>query len=105
VKVVGFDIVVALIARERKQRPQQAPALDHRMAAWRREVQQAQWKKPTEVKAAYGSADIIGDNRIVFDICGNHYRLIVKFNYVAQVARIRFAGTHGEYDQIDASKV
>ena len=45
------------------------------------------------------------NNRIVFDICGNHYRLIVQFNYVAQVARVCFAGTHEEYDRINANEV
>ena len=68
-------------------------------------MKQAAWGKPTEIKAVYGTADVVGDNRIVFDICGNRYRLIVQFNYIAQVARIRFAGTHAEYDQADATKV
>jgi len=104
-KVVGFDRVAGLIAREKRGRPQRARALERRMAAWRQEVQGARWTKPTEIKAVYGSADIVGDNRVVFDICGNHYRLIVQFNYVAQVARIRFAGTHAEYDRIDATTV
>ena len=49
----------------------------------------------------FGTADVIGDNRIIFDVCGNNYRLVVRFNYVAQVARIRFGGTHEEYDRID----
>jgi mRNA interferase HigB len=104
-KIVGFDIVTALIAREKRQRPQQHRALDRRMAAWRQEVEQARWTKPTEIKAVYGTADVVGSNRIVFDICGNRYRLIVQFNYAAQVARIRFAGTHAEYDDIDATTV
>ena len=104
-KIVGFDIATALISREKRARPQQARALDRRMAAWRQEVQAAHWTKPAEIKAIYGSADVVGNNRVVFNICGNHYRLIVLFNYVAQVARIRFAGTHAEYDRIDATKV
>ncbi len=53
----------------------------------------------------FGTADIVGDNRIVFDICGNSYRLVVQFNYAAQLARIRFAGTHKEYDRIDVKTV
>ena len=104
-KLVGFTIVTTLIARERRERPQQARALDRRIAAWRQEVELAKWTMPTEIKAVYGTADVVGNNRIVFDICGNHYRLIVQFNYVAQVARIRFAGTHAEYDMIDATTV
>ena len=53
----------------------------------------------------FGTADVVGNNRIVFDICGNTYRLVVQFNYVAGVVRIRFAGTHEEYDRIDVTKV
>jgi len=104
-KVVGFDIVTALIAREKRERPQRARALERQMSAWKQEVQQAAWTKPTEVKAVYGTADMVGSNRVVFDVCGNRYRLIVQFNYPAQVARVRFAGTHEEYDAIDATTV
>jgi mRNA interferase HigB len=104
-KIVGLGIIVDLIARERRLRPQQAAALDRRVAAWKSEVQRARWAKPTEIRAVYGTADVVGNNRVVFDICGNRYRLIVQFNYAAQVARVRFAGTHAEYDQIDATTV
>lgn len=104
-KVVAFNIVATLIDREKRERPSQARALERRLSAWKQDVQQAQWPMPTAVRAAYGTADIVGNNRIVFNICGNHYRLIVQFNYAAQVARIRFAGTHEEYDQIDATTV
>ncbi|MBF0372564.1 MAG: type II toxin-antitoxin system HigB family toxin [Alphaproteobacteria bacterium] len=104
-KVVQFEIAASLIAREKRERPQQARALEKRLAAWLQEMRQGRWARPTEIKALYGSADIVGNNRIVFDICGNHYRLIVQFNYAAQVARIRFAGTHAEYDRVDATEV
>ena len=103
--VVGFDLVAALLRREMKLRPRQGRTLDRRMAAWKREVERAAWTKPTEVKAMFGTADIVGDNRIVFDVCGNTYRLVVQFNYAAGVARIRFAGTHDDYDRIDVTKV
>ena len=68
-------------------------------------MQEASWTKPTEVKALFGTADVIGGNRIIFDICGNNYRQVVPFSYVAQVARVRFCGTHAEYDRIDPLKV
>jgi mRNA interferase HigB len=103
--LVGFDLVAALIAREKRLRPQLGRTLDRRIAAWKQEIEAAQWKRPTDVKAMYGTADIVGDNRIVFDICGNNYRLVVKFNYALQVARIRFAGTHEEYDRIDVTEI
>jgi mRNA interferase HigB len=103
--IVGFDLVAALLRREMKLRPRQGRMLDRRIAAWKTEVERAAWTKPTEVKAVFGSADIVGNQRIVFDICGNAYRLVVQFNYVAGVARIRFAGSHEEYDRVDVTKV
>lgn len=103
--LVGFEIATALIARELRLRPRLGRTLDRRVAAWKREIESARWTKPTEVKAVFGSADIVGDNRIVFDICGNNYRLVVKFNYAAGVARLRFAGTHEEYDRIDVTEI
>ena len=103
--IVGFDRVAALIARERRLRPKLGRTLDRRIASWKAEVERAAWRKPTEIKAIYGSADVIGGNRVVFDICGNSYRLVVQINYAAGVVRIRFAGDHGEYDKIDASTV
>jgi mRNA interferase HigB len=103
--LVGFNLITALVSRERRERPQQGRTLDRRIAAWKQEVERALWTKPTDVKATYGTADIVGDNRIVFDICGNSYRLVIQFNYAAQVARVRFAGTHKEYDRIDVRTV
>ena len=103
--IVGFDLVDALLRREKKVRPRQGRTLDRRIAAWKREVEYAAWTKPTEVKAVFGSADIVGNNRMVFDVCGNSYRLVVQFNYELGIARIRFAGTHAEYDRIDVTKV
>ena len=72
-KIVGFDIVNDLLAREKRARPQRFQALDRSMAAWRQEVKNARWSKPMDVKAVYGSADVVGNNRVVFNICGNHY--------------------------------
>jgi mRNA interferase HigB len=105
VRIYGFDIVAALIAREKRRRLRQGIALDRRIAAWKQEVEQGQWRTPAEVKALYGTADLVGGGRIVFDICGNNYRLVVQFDYVIGVARIRFAGDHEEYDKIDARTV
>lgn len=103
--IAGFTIITALIAREKRERPAQGKTLERRIAAWKAEVEEAQWTKPTDVKATFGTADAVGNNRVVFDICGNTYRLIVQFNHEARVARVRFAGTHAEYDQIDATTV
>jgi mRNA interferase HigB len=103
--IVGFDLIAALIARERRLRPAQGKTLDRRIAVWQQEVAQARWRKPTDVKAVFGSADVVGDSRVVFDVCGNSYRLVVQFNYAAGVARIRFAGNQEEYDAIDVRTI
>lgn len=103
--IVGFDLVAALVAREKRERPAQGRTLERRIAAWKQETEAASWAKPTEVKAMFGTADVVGGGRIVFDLCGNSYRLVVQFNYAAGVARIRFAGLHAEYDRIDVTKV
>ncbi len=75
------------------------------LRAWYQEAKQAEWKSPNEVKDQYRSAGIVGNNRIVFNICGNKYRLVVKVNYEAQWIFIRFVGTHKEYDQIDVTTI
>ena len=75
------------------------------LKSWYREVKAADWQSPHDAKAMFGSASVVGDNRIVFNIAGNKYRLVVKFNYPYRVAYIRFIGTHAEYDVIDVEKV
>jgi len=73
--------------------------------AWYREVEQEDWDSPAKVKEKYRSVSIIGDNRAVFNIKGNSYRLVVKINYPYRVVYVRFVGTHAEYDSIDAEEV
>jgi mRNA interferase HigB len=73
--------------------------------AWYYEAKRAQWESPTDVKAQYGSASVIGDNRVVFNIAGNKYRLIVRINYNSKTVFVRFVGTHQEYDKIDAEVI
>jgi len=58
-----------------------------------------------EIKAQYGSASILKGNRIVFNLGGNKYRLVVKINFPAQTVFIRFVGTHKEYDKINAEEI
>ncbi|MBU0674100.1 MAG: type II toxin-antitoxin system HigB family toxin [Proteobacteria bacterium] len=73
--------------------------------AWYAEAKAATWKNPAEIKERFGSASILKDSRVVFNICGNKYRLIVKINYSYSVIYIRFVGTHKEYDAIEAEVV
>ena len=65
----------------------------------------ANWASPKDVKRFFPKASIVGDNRVVFNIAGNSYRLIIKFAYQSRVGFIRFIGTHSEYDKINASKI
>jgi len=81
------------------------PDLEEPLLAWYREVQKEDWDTPAKVKAKYRTASVIGGNRVVFNIKGNDYRLVVKINYPYRVVYIRFVGTHAEYDGIDAEEV
>jgi len=69
---------------------------------WYDTAKKAEWSRPGDVKRQFRNASIIGGNRVVFNIAGNKYRLVVKFNYPYRLGYIRFIGTHRQYDQIDA---
>jgi mRNA interferase HigB len=75
------------------------------LKAWFREASKADWADPSDVKAAYRTASVVGGNRVVFNIAGNKYRLVVKVNYHYRVMYIRFVGTHRQYDTIDVTQV
>lgn len=75
------------------------------MKSWYSEAEKSKWSSPNQIKKEYAKASIIGDSRVVFNICGNKYRLIVKINYVRHGVFIRFIGTHKEYDKINAEKI
>lgn len=75
------------------------------LKAWFDEARQASWQTPNDIKAQYKSASILKDSRVVFNIHGNKYRLIVKINYDFSVIYIRFVGTHKQYNKIDANEV
>lgn len=75
------------------------------LKAWYHEAQKSNWSSPAAIKQFYPRADILPGNRVVFDIKGNTYRLIVKFHYDRGIGYIRFVGTHAEYDKIDATLI
>jgi len=75
------------------------------LEAWYYEVKNANWRSPVEVKEKYGTASIIGGNKVVFNIKGNKYRLVTKVNYGMKTVYIKFIGTHKEYDKIDAEEI
>jgi mRNA interferase HigB len=75
------------------------------LRSWYHDAKRADWKNSNELKEQYRNASIIGNDRIVFNIKGNKYRLIVLIDYEYQVIFIRFIGTHKEYDLIDAKTI
>ena len=81
------------------------PDCEQQLKTWYEETGKATWISPNDIKKDYPSASILKDNRVVFNIKGNHYRLIIKINYDYQMIWIRFIGTHKEYDNIDAQNI
>lgn len=75
------------------------------LEAWFAEASAATWASPAEVKMHYRNASIVGNNRVVFNIKGNSYRLIVAIAYRSQWCFVKFVGTHAQYDKIDATTV
>ena len=73
--------------------------------AWFREAKASSWHSPQEIKDRYRTADFLPGNRVVFNIGGNKYRLVVKIAYVPGTVYIRFVGTHAAYDKIDAETI
>lgn len=78
---------------------------EEQLKSWYKEAEEAVWKGPADIKADYPTASFLKDNRVVFNIKGNTYRLIVKINYAYKIVWIRFIGTHAQYDKIDANNI
>ncbi len=72
------------------------------LEAWHSECLKAQWKTPQEIKAQYRNASILRNSRVVLNIAGNEYRLVVSIDYVRQIVFVKFVGTHAQYDGNDA---
>jgi len=81
------------------------PDAEQGLVAWYAEAKAASWLSPADVKAKYGSASILKGGRVVFNISGNKYRLVVSIKYEVSLVFICFVGTHKEYDKIDAETV
>jgi len=75
------------------------------LLAWHGLTLKADWASPMDVKKDFGNASILHNGRVVFNIAGNKYRLVVKINYPYKVVYIRFIGTHAQYDAIDAQTI
>lgn len=78
---------------------------EQQLKAWFQEASKAEWKHPNDIKKEYPSASIVGSDRIVFNIKGNTYRLIVKVNFDYQMIWIQFIGTHVEYDKVNPKSI
>ena len=75
------------------------------LQAWYAVASRAQWKSPSDIKIAYRNASFTANNRVVFNIKGNDYRLVVLVRYEKGLLFVKFVGTHAQYDKIDASTV
>ena len=75
------------------------------LKSWYREAKQANWLNPADIKEQYRNASILKNNRTVFNIAGNKYRLVVEINYALQIIFIRFVGTHQDYDAVDVETI
>lgn len=81
------------------------PEMEQALKSWFAEAVKAQWSNPADIKTEYRSASILKNNRVVFNICGNKHRLIVRVNYSSKTVFIGFLGSHVDYDKIVAEEV
>lgn len=81
------------------------PSAKTALEVWHADVRKSEWESPEQIKQNYASASFLQDNRVVFNIKGNEYRLIVHIDYKRKIVRIKFIGTHSQYDKINAKEV
>ena len=99
-RVIALSTLKAFWTNAPAYRDAEEPAL-----AWYRQTLAADWSQPADVKAAFGTASILQDGRVVFNLAGNKYRLVVWINYDYRVVYVRFIGTHRQYDKIDVQNI
>ena len=78
---------------------------EEQLKTWYKEALKADWNSPNDIRSEYPKASILKSGRVVFNICGNKYRLIVQINYLRKWVFIRFIGNHSEYNKTDADKI
>ena len=100
VRVIALSTIKAFLDRGASVADAREPLM-----AWFRQVKQADWAKPSDIKRDIRSVSILRDGRAVFNIAGNKYRIVVWINYPYRVVYIRFVGTHRQYDSIDAQNI
>jgi mRNA interferase HigB len=103
VRIIARKTLKQFVERLKSHKDQRAvkSALD----SWFHEAQQADWKGPADVVKSYANASIVGSDRVVFNIKGNDYRLVVAINYHLQITFIKWIGSHADYDEIDVKTV
>jgi mRNA interferase HigB len=81
------------------------PDAEQPLRAWHDKVKKADWKSPADVKRDYRTASFVANNRVIFNVKGNDYRLVTMIEYLRGVVYIRFVGTHREYDKVDVTVI
>jgi mRNA interferase HigB len=99
-RIIALSTIKAFLDRDAEVSDAREPLM-----AWFRQVKQADWAKPADVKRDVRSASILRDGRVVFNVAGNKCRVVVWINYPYRVVYIRFVGTHRQYDAINAQTV
>ncbi|WP_346732565.1 type II toxin-antitoxin system HigB family toxin [Bradyrhizobium sp. 186] len=99
-RIIALSTIKAFLDRGAEVSDAREPLM-----AWFRQVKQADWAKPADVKRDVRNAGILRDGRVVFNVAGNKYRVVVWINYPYRVVYIRFVGTHRQYDAIDAQTI
>ncbi|HET6545702.1 MAG TPA: type II toxin-antitoxin system HigB family toxin [Rhodanobacteraceae bacterium] len=99
-RVIAVSTLKAFWSGPGEYRDAEKPTL-----AWYREISRADWATPRDLKSQFRSVSILRDGRVVFNVGGNKYRIVVWINYPYRVVYIRFIGTHAQYDDIDAQTI
>jgi mRNA interferase HigB len=102
-RIIARRTLVSYLESRRKHSDHKA--LSQAVQSWFAEARQASWQNMAEVKAKYGSASIVGSDRVVFNIKGNDYRLVAAIDFRHSIVFIKWIGTHKDYDAIDVRKV
>lgn len=98
-------VIAKRTLREFRQSSSQYADSQGAIEAWHAEASKASWRTPQEVKAQFRSASVLKGGRVVFNLAGNKYRLVVSIDYERQACFVKFIGTHEQYDRIDAETV
>ncbi len=103
-----YKHIMRIIARKILRDFWESPAYadsEQPLKSWFKTAKEADWAEPSEVKEQFRNASFIGSNRVIFNIAGNKYRLVVAVNYPYRVLYIRFIGTHAQYDKIKVKEI